>query len=180
MAKDKERTLNPAQAQRKLEKQKALRKGIPSIPHSFSPHLLSPFPPYLPQQQTKFNQINQTPRPCLFFRKSQRSRTTNVPTRGAEPGAAGAANLGAQRARGSGNGEAAGREGEEAARGCGEGSGEGAEGEGGCGWGERRERRRRGGAKRERGGNGNGNGNGETTRRRTVNGVEEGRGERYG
>ena len=28
MAKDKERTINPAAAQRKLEKQKALKKGI--------------------------------------------------------------------------------------------------------------------------------------------------------
>ena len=40
MAKDKERTLNPAAAQRKAEKQKALKKGafvFPSVIHALRP-----------------------------------------------------------------------------------------------------------------------------------------------
>ena len=38
MAKDKERSINPAAAQRKAEKQKALKKGVPTLPFATSPY----------------------------------------------------------------------------------------------------------------------------------------------
>ncbi|MCJ1467223.1 hypothetical protein MMC07_005846 [Pseudocyphellaria aurata] len=60
MAKDKERTLNPAQAQRKLEKQKALRKGKASVLAQRTSRLAARNPDRLERQIAELKELKQS------------------------------------------------------------------------------------------------------------------------